>query len=64
MNIDLKTIENDKQYEALLAWIDGQFDLNLQPESPAGMALQATLLLVKDYEELHYPIPTAGTPLN
>ena len=51
-------IKTEKQYEELLEWIDLQFDLNHSPESKGGQQLQIALLLIKQYEDEHYHIPS------
>lgn len=56
--MDLQIIKTDKEYENLLAWVDQQFDLAVQPNSKAGEKLQVALLLIKQYEDVHYSIPT------
>ncbi|MVM31803.1 transcriptional regulator [Spirosoma sp. HMF4905] len=53
----LKTIKTDEEYEVLMNWIDEQFDKKTPPESPDGELLQVALLLIKAYEDEHYPIP-------
>jgi HTH-type transcriptional regulator/antitoxin HigA len=50
----LQIIKTEKEYEDLLEWIDTQFDLNIDPESREGGNLQIALLLIKQYEDLHY----------
>jgi len=55
--MNLQIIKNDKDYEEILDWVDTQFDLNLEPDSKEGQQLQIALLLIKQYEDLHYPIP-------
>jgi HTH-type transcriptional regulator / antitoxin HigA len=52
----LKTIKTEQEYDELMDWIDQQFDKKVRPDSPAGEALQVALLLVKAYEDEHYPI--------
>ena len=37
--------------------MDGLFDKKVKPNSPDGEALQVALLLIKDYEDKHYPVP-------
>lgn len=54
----LEILKSEKQYEELLEWIDLQFDLNLSPESKEGQQLQIALLIVKQYEDEHYQIPS------
>ncbi len=55
--MELKIIKNEKEYQDLLDWIDTQFDLNIAPDSKEGGNLQIALLLIKQYEDLHYAIP-------
>mgnify|MGYP002777897812 CR=1 FL=1 len=52
----LKPIKTEEEYDALLDWIDQQFDQKVPVDSPAGEKLQIALLIVKDYEDRHYPI--------
>ena len=54
--MELKPIKTDSDYEAMLDWVDGQFDLQPDPESAAGNTLQIALLLIKAYEDIHYPV--------
>ena len=56
--MDLQIIKTEKQYEDLLEWVDVQFDLAIKPESKIGEQLQVALLLIKQYEDLHYAIPS------
>ena len=55
--MELQIIKTEKGYTDLLEWIDGQFDLNIAPESKEGQRLQIALLLIKQYEDAHYAIP-------
>ena len=41
----------------MMSWIDGQFDQKVKPATPEGDTLQVALLLIKAYEDEHYPIP-------
>lgn len=54
----LKPIKNEEEYEIMLAWVDTQFDLAVAFDSPEGEQVQIALLLIKAYEDVHYPIPT------
>jgi HTH-type transcriptional regulator/antitoxin HigA len=56
--MDLQIIKTEKQYQDLLDWIDNQFDLLPSPESKLGQQLQIALLLIKQYEDEHYQIPS------
>ena len=56
--MDLQIIKSDKEYDDLLEWVDAQFDLNVDPESKEGGHIQIALLLIKQYEDLHYAIPS------
>ena len=53
----LRPIKSKKDYEGYLEWVDGLFDKKVKPNSPDGEALQVALLLIKDYEDKHYPVP-------
>ncbi|HRJ29721.1 MAG TPA: helix-turn-helix domain-containing protein [Cyclobacteriaceae bacterium] len=54
----LKPIKTKKEYEACLDWVDAMFDKKVKANSPEGENLQVMLLLIKEYEDKHYPIPT------
>jgi len=56
--MELKTIKNNKQYETYLNWVDKMFDKKIKANTPEGEALQIVLLLIKDYEDKHYQIPS------
>jgi HTH-type transcriptional regulator/antitoxin HigA len=53
----LKPIKSRKDYEAYLEWVDSLFEKKVKPNSPDGEALQVALLLIRDYEDKHYPVP-------
>lgn len=54
----LKPIKTKKEYEAFLDWVDEFFDKKAKPDTPEGEQLQVALLLIKQYKDEHYPIPT------
>ncbi len=56
--MNLRPIKTDDEYEAMLEWVDTQFDLAPEFNSQEGEQLQIALLLIKAYEDAHYPIPT------
>jgi len=58
MTMKLKIIKTKKEYEAYLNWVDGMFDKKVKPDTPEGDTLQVALLLIKKYEDEHFPIPT------
>ena len=53
----LKPIKTKKEYEAYLDWADELFDKRVKIHSPEGENLQLALLLIKQFEDAHYPIP-------
>jgi len=55
--MELKIIKTKKQYHEYLDWIDKQFDSKVKFNSPQGEKVQVALLLVKQYEDVHYSIP-------
>ncbi|MFC0773933.1 type II toxin-antitoxin system HigA family antitoxin [Terrimonas sp. R1] len=55
--MELKIIKTKKQYQQYLDWVDELFDKKVKPNTPAGEKLQVALLLIKQYEDAHYPVP-------
>jgi HTH-type transcriptional regulator/antitoxin HigA len=55
--MELKIIKTKKQYDLCLDWVDLQFDNKVKANTPQGEKLQVALLLIKQYEDAHYPIP-------
>lgn len=55
--MELKIIKSKKQYQECLDWIDEQFDKKVKPGSAEGEKVQVALLLIKQYEDIHYPVP-------
>jgi len=55
--MNLKIIGSKKEYQQYLDWVDEMLDQNVTPKSPEGEKLQVVLLLIKQYEDQHYPIP-------
>ena len=53
----LKPIRTEQEYDEMMSWIDGQFDQKVKSVTPEGDTLQVALLLIKVYEDEHYPIP-------
>ncbi|MDB5229429.1 MAG: putative transcription regulator with domain [Chitinophagaceae bacterium] len=56
--MQLKPIKTKKDYEVCLQWIDEMFDKKIKPGSNEGNQVQIALLLIKQYEDEHYTIPT------
>ena len=55
--MELKIIKTKKRYEDYLHWIDEMFDKKVKPNTEEGDKLQIVLLLIKQYEDVNYPIP-------
>ena len=53
----LEIIKSEKDYQNFIDWVDQMFDKNVTLDSPEGEKLQIVLLLIKQYEDIHYPIP-------
>ncbi len=53
----LKIKKTKKEYYAYLSWVDEMFDNKVKPGSVKGEDLQVALLLIKQYEDEHFPIP-------
>lgn len=56
--MQLKPIRTKKEYETYLNWVDEMFDKKVKAHSSEGEQLQVALLLIKQYEDEHYPVPT------
>lgn len=55
--MELHLIKSEEQYEKYLNWVDEMFDCGIDPDSLEGEKVQIALLLIKQYEDIHYPIP-------
>ena len=55
--MNLKIIASKKEYQLYLDWVDDMFNKKVSPDSPDGERLQIVLLLIKQYEDQHYPVP-------
>jgi len=53
----LKIIKTKKEHEAALDWVDRLLDKKVSKDSKEGEDLQVLLVLIKQYEDIHYPIP-------
>ena len=53
----LRPIKNKKDHEVMLAWVDQMFNKKVRIHSPLGEQVQIALILIKQYEEIHYSIP-------
>ncbi|MCK9640703.1 MAG: hypothetical protein M0R39_12405 [Prolixibacteraceae bacterium] len=55
--MELKIIKSTQQYEQYLEWADAMFNKKIKADTPEGEMLQVVLLLLKQYEDINYPIP-------
>jgi HTH-type transcriptional regulator/antitoxin HigA len=55
--MELSVIKSEEQYEQFLDWVDEMFDRKVSPDSPEGKKLEVALLLIKQYEDVHFSIP-------
>jgi HTH-type transcriptional regulator/antitoxin HigA len=55
--MEIKTIKTKKQYGQSLKWVDEQFNKKIKSSSAIGEKLQVILILIKNYEDEHYPVP-------
>ena len=53
--MNIKTIKNEEEYDRALIRADQIFDA--QPDTPEGEELALLLLVIKDYENTHHPVP-------
>ena len=54
--MELKIIKSKKDYQSYLNWVDEMFDKKVKPDSVEGEKVQVALLLIKQYEDLHFQI--------
>ena len=50
MNMELKIIRSEQQYEEYLDWVDRQFDKKVKPDSPNGEKVQVALLRIRRFQ--------------
>jgi HTH-type transcriptional regulator / antitoxin HigA len=55
--MELKVIKSKAQYSRYLKWVDDMLDKKVAPDTPDGEKLEVVLVLIKHYEDIHYPIP-------
>ena len=55
--MNLKIIRTNKEYQQYLAWADEMFNKKVKSGTLEGETLEVVLLLIKQYEDQHYPIP-------
>lgn len=55
--ITLKPVKTKKEYQTYMDWVDVLFEKKVKPNTPQGQKLQLVLLLIKQYEDEHYPVP-------
>jgi HTH-type transcriptional regulator/antitoxin HigA len=63
--IELSTphlLRTEEEYDAAVAEIDALLDQNVAPGTPAHDRLELLTVLVRAYDEDHYPFPDTATP--
>ncbi len=55
--MELSIIKNKTQHQAYLKWVDEMFDKKVSPKSALGKKVEVALLLIKQYEDVHFAIP-------
>jgi HTH-type transcriptional regulator/antitoxin HigA len=53
----LKIIKTKQEYDSYLDWVNKMFDKKVKKNTSEGEKLQIALLLIKQYEDEHYPVP-------
>ena len=53
----LKVIKTEHDYLVYLHWVDKMFDKKVAANSPEREELQVALVLIKLYEDAHFPVP-------
>ena len=60
---DIRPIRTEADYEQVLAEIAALMNRDPGSDTPEGERLELLSLVVKDYEEKHYPIPAPDDPV-
>lgn len=55
--MNLKIIRTNKEYQQYLDWVNEMFDQKVKPGTIEGEKLEVALLIIKQYEDQHYPVP-------
>lgn len=55
--MELQIIKTKRQYEQYNDWIDKQYYKEFNPKSTIWKKVQVVLLLIKQYEDHHFPVP-------
>ena len=55
--MEVRAIKSKKQHQEYLNWVNEQLDNNITPSSKEGKLLEVVLILIKHYEDIHFPIP-------
>jgi len=55
--MELALIRTEAQYEEYLDWVEVQLNHGVVPGTPLGNQLEVALLLIKEYEDKHHPVP-------
>lgn len=53
---DISAIQSEEQYLEYLSLADQMFNQPPPPDSPDGIKLRVLLQMIRDYEDLNYPI--------
>lgn len=56
----LKPIKNDEQYEDALVSVYSLMQKNIRPDSKESDDLEILSILIKEYENVHYPVPKSN----
>ena len=57
-NHETETIKNKKRIRSLPECVDEMFDKKVNSDSNLGDQVKIMLLLIKQYEDINYPIPS------
>jgi HTH-type transcriptional regulator / antitoxin HigA len=55
--MQLTKIESENQYQQYLDWVDKMFNEKVMSDSEEGNKVKLALELIKEYEDVCYPIP-------
>jgi HTH-type transcriptional regulator/antitoxin HigA len=61
--VDIQPIRNEEDYERALEEIANLMERDPEVDTPEGERLEILSLVVKDYEEKHFPVPAPDDPV-
>ena len=62
--MEVRAIKSKRQHQEYLNWANEQIENNVSPTSKNGKLLEVVLILIKHYEDIHFPIPERDSSIS